>query len=95
MSHSGDQPVQQPRISYTKCEVKNLFTVLTAIYAHQQTISSDNVVNVTSQLQTVVSQATERVDQSSSNLAVVTTVITQIANISSQNTTLENDVDEI
>ena len=65
------------------------------IFPLQQTISSENVLNMTSQLQTVVSQATERVDQSASNLDVVTAVITQIANISLQNTTIENDVDAI
>ena len=49
---------------------------------HQQSISAQNVVYVTSQLQAVVSQATGVGDQSASNLAVVTTVIIQIANIS-------------
>ena len=71
---------------------ENLCTVLTFIYAHQQTISSENVVNVTSQLQTVVSQASEVVDQSSSNLAVVTNVFTQIANISSPSVPVQPEV---
>ena len=47
---------------------------------------------MTSQLQTVVSQATEVVDQSSSNLAVVTNVITQIANISSPSVLVQPEV---
>ena len=50
------------------------------------------MVNVTARLQTVVSQATEVVDQSVSNLAVVTTVIIQISNISSPNAPVINDV---
>ena len=49
-------------------------------------------MNVSAQLKTVVSQATEVVDQSASNLAVVTTVITQISNISSPNAPVSNDV---
>ena len=61
---------------------KILYSILTLTF-HQQTISAENVVNVTSQLKTLVSQAKELVDQSASNLDVVTTVITQIANISS------------
>ena len=62
------------------------------LYAHQQTISSENVANITSQLETVVLQATEVVDQSASNLDVVTTVITQIANISSPSAPIDNNV---
>ena len=50
------------------------------------------MVNVTTQLQAMVSQATEVVDQSASNLAVVTTVITQISNISSPNAPVSNNV---
>ena len=53
-----------------------------SLYLHQQNITSENVLNITSQLQAVVSQAT-KVDQSASNLAVVTNVITQAAKISS------------
>ena len=49
-------------------------------------------MNVSTQLKTVVSRATEVVDQSASNLAVVTTVITQISNISSPNAPVANDV---
>ena len=60
--------------------------------ANQQTITAENVVNVTTQLETVVSQASEVVDQSPSNLAVVTTVISQISNISSPNAPVSNDV---
>ncbi|KAL5497494.1 hypothetical protein EMCRGX_G013970 [Ephydatia muelleri] len=56
-----------------------------------QTVSTDNVVNVTTQLQAVVSQATEVVDQSASNLGVVTTVITQISMIFSPNAPVSND----
>eukprot|EP00731_Ephydatia_muelleri_P018411 Em0011g451a len=56
-----------------------------------QTINAENVVNVSTQLKTVVSRATEVVDQSASNLAVVTTVITQISNISSPNAPVSND----
>ncbi|KAL5476198.1 hypothetical protein EMCRGX_G026114 [Ephydatia muelleri] len=48
-----------------------------------QTITALNMVNITTQLQSLVSQATQEVDQSVSNLAVVTNVITQISNISS------------
>ena len=58
----------------------------------QKTITTENVVNVTARLQTVVSQATEVVDHSVSNLAVVTTVIIQISNISSPNAPVINDV---
>ena len=50
------------------------------------------MVNVTTQLQAVVSQATEVVDQSASNLGVVTTVITQISMIFSPNAPVSNDV---
>lgn len=50
------------------------------------------VVNATMQLQTVVAQATQLVDQSTSNLAIVTTVITQVSNISSPNTTIAKQV---
>ena len=51
---------------------------------NQQTISAENAANVTSQLQTVVSQAIDcRVDQSTSNLDIVATVDHLIANISS------------
>ena len=49
---------------------------------HQQSISAENVVYIASQLQAVVSQATGVGDQSAPNLAIVTNVITQIANIS-------------
>ena len=47
------------------------------------------MVNVTARLQAVVSQATEMVDQSASNLAVVTTVIIQI---SFSNVPVKNEV---
>eukprot|EP00731_Ephydatia_muelleri_P003801 Em0001g3801a len=46
-----------------------------------QTLTAQNIVNVSTQLQDMVSQATQLVDQSASNLAVVTTVITQISNV--------------
>lgn len=49
-------------------------------------------MNVTTKLQDVVSKATEVVDQSASNLEVVTTVITQISNISSPGAPVSNDV---
>ena len=49
------------------------------------------MVNLTAQLQTVVSQATQVVDQSASNLAVVAAVFTQISNISST-APVQNDV---
>ena len=58
----------------------------------QQTITTATVVNATMQLQTVVAQATQLVDQSTSNLAIVTTVITQVSNISSPNTTIAKQV---
>ncbi|KAL5487029.1 hypothetical protein EMCRGX_G019584 [Ephydatia muelleri] len=60
------------------------FSILNSTIQNQ-TINAENVVNVSTQLQTLVSRATEVVDQSASNLAVVTTVITQISNISSPN----------
>ena len=50
------------------------------------------MVNVTAQLQTVVSQATQVVDQSTTNLAVVTAVFTQISNISSPTLPVQNTV---
>ena len=51
------------------------------------------MANVTAQLQTVVSQATQVVDQSASNLAVVAAVFTQISNISSPTSPVQNNVD--
>eukprot|EP00731_Ephydatia_muelleri_P009395 Em0004g1733a len=71
-------------------EVTKKFSQLSSTIKNQ-TISTENVVNVTTQLQAVVSQATEVVDQSASNLNVVTTVITQISNISSPNAPVSND----
>eukprot|EP00731_Ephydatia_muelleri_P018402 Em0011g442a len=66
------------------------FSILNSTIQNQ-TINAENVVNVSTQLQTLVSRATEVVDQSASNLAVVTTVITQISNISSPNAPVSND----
>ena len=58
----------------------------------QQTITALNMVNITTQLQSLVSQATQEVDQSVSNLAVVTNVITQISNISSPEVPIQAEV---
>eukprot|EP00731_Ephydatia_muelleri_P003775 Em0001g3775a len=51
------------------------------VLGYMQNLTAKNIVNVSTQLQDVVSQATQLVDQSASNLAVVTTVITQISNV--------------
>ena len=99
MSNRSDQSVQAAQLRNKKCG--GVLNVVYCIYnwnvlsAHQQTISSENVVNITSQLQNILLQSTEVVDQSASNLNVVTTVITQIANISSPNAQIDNNVSGI
>ena len=66
--------------------------MLTSLCHAQQTITALNMVNITTQLQSLVSQATQEVDQSVSNLAVVTNVITQISNISSPEVPIQTEV---
>ena len=52
-----------------------------------------DVLNITTQLQDVVSQATATTDQTSSNLVAVASVFTQISNLSlARNGTVKKEV---
>ena len=75
----------------------NLYAITTnqclmLLHHTQQTITAHNMVNITTQLQTLVSQATQEVDQSAFNLAVVANVISQISNISSPEVPIQAEV---
>ena len=96
VSHHCHQTVQRPKHCHTKCNLKlnlcAMLLILQSFHHVQQTITANNMVNITTQLQTLVSQATQEVDQSVFNLAVVTNVISQISNISSPEVPIQAEV---